>query len=181
MEVNPIDFYSPENRLFAALSQNFAEAGVIDPIALYVILDWKAPRARTRHLARLAKKGGSFTAAVTQIAAGLYAATDPKHKLELLIMSWGFRLPKATAILAVLYPDMFTIYDVRVCERLGAFHRIGDCRWSSNAWIEYQRFLVAVREAAPEGLSLRDCDRWLWGESKRDTLLKELAEPATAG
>jgi hypothetical protein len=75
------------------------------------------------------------------------------------------------------YPDTFTIYDIRVCDMLRAFHQLGDMKWSHKAWQEYQRFVVAVQAAAPQGLSLRDCDRWLWGQNKRQALLNELAEP----
>ena len=41
-------------------------------------------------------------------------------------------------------------------------------------WDEYQRF-TAVYLAAPAGLSLRDCDRWLWGKSKQRQLAGEIA------
>jgi hypothetical protein len=87
---------------------------------------------------------------------------------------WGFRLPTASAILTVLYPDIFTMYDIRVCDTLQAFHQLGSMKWSSAAWREYQRFLGAVRDAAPRGLSLRDCDRWLWGKDKWETLRNEI-------
>lgn len=164
--------------LFPALAQNFSDTGTLDPLGLYLILDWKAPRARTRHHSRLTRIAGSFNAAVKMIAADLYAATNAEQQLGLLSTKWGFRLPTASAILAVLRPDTFTIYDIRVCNTLHAFHRLGDMKWSPKAWQEYQRFVVAVRAAAPQGLSLRDCDRWLWGENKRETLLNELAQRA---
>jgi hypothetical protein len=47
-------------------------------------------------------------------------------------------------------------------------------KWSVELWREYQRFIDAVRAAAPSGLSLRDCDRWLWGRDKRKAMLAEL-------
>jgi hypothetical protein len=174
---DPIAYYSPETLLFPALAQSFADTGRLDPAALYLILDWKAPRARTLHRARLARIAGSFNAAVNEIAADLHAAGGPEQQLGSLLTKWGFRLPSATAILTVLHPEMFTIYDIRVCNSLRAFHRLGGMKWSAKAWEEYQRFILAVRDAAPQGLSLRDCDRWLWGRDKREALLKELAEP----
>jgi hypothetical protein len=118
-----------------------------------------------------------FKAAVNEIAAALHAATGPEQQLELLLVDWGFQLPTASAILTVLLPDQFTIYDIRLCDSLHTFHRLGGLKWSHEVWEEYQRFIVAVRHSAPRGLSLRDCDRWLWGRNKRDALLKELAEP----
>ena len=102
-------------RLFPRVAKTFARTGKIDAVAFYLILDWKSPRARTRHGRRLAERDkGSFSAAVMQIAAGFRAATAPEQRMRLLIETWGFRVPTASAILAILYPDEFTIYDVGV-------------------------------------------------------------------
>lgn len=174
--LDPIAYYSPETLLFPALAQSFADTGDLDPETLYLILDWKAPRARTRQCRRLARIAGSFDAAANGIAADLSAAGEPERQLGLLLTKWRFLLPTASAILAVVYPDTFTIYDIRVCNALGDFHQPGGMKWSAKAWGEYQRFIAAVRRAAPEGLSLRDCDRWLWGRDKRKPLLAELAD-----
>lgn len=176
--IGPIAYYNPETVLFPAVARSFADTGTLDPEVLYLILDWKVPRARTRHRSRLATIAGSFSAAVANITVELRAATGPEQQLQLLLTKWGFRLPTASAILTVLYPDTFTIYDIRVCNTLNAFRQLTDTRWSPTVWREYQRYIVAVRNAAPEGLSLRDCDRWLWGSDKREALRKELAPPA---
>jgi hypothetical protein len=176
--LDPIFYYNPETLLFPGLAENFAESGDLDPATLYLILDWKAARARTKQCARLAQvAGGSFAAAAHGIGADLHAASKPEQQLALLLRKpkWGFLLPTASAILAVLYPNTFTIYDIRVCKALGDFYNLGGMKWSANAWTEYQRFVAAVRDAAPEGLSLRDCDRWLWGRDKRQAMAAELA------
>jgi hypothetical protein len=173
---DPIAYYSPETLMFPAIAKSFADTGFLDPAALYVILDWKAPRARTRHRLRLAGMAGSFNAAVKEIAADLQTAIGPEQQLGLLLTKWRFRLPTASAILTVLYPDIFTVYDIRVCDALHDFHQLGDRQWSPIVWGEYRRFIDAVRAAAPEGLSLRDCDRWLWGKDKQATLRSELGE-----
>jgi len=174
--ISPIAYYSPETYLFPEISQRFASTGGLDPMALYLILDWKAPRARTRHRSRLARIAGNFGAAAREIAADLKLADEPEQQLGILLTRWGFRLPTASAILAVLYPEVFTIYDIRVCNALQKFHHLGNIKWSHEAWTEYQRFVVAVRATAPQDLSLRDCDRWLWGRDKEATLLKELTD-----
>ena len=164
--------------MFPAIAQTFCDDGTLDPVALYLILDWKAPRARTPHRSWLARIAGSFSRAVNEVAIDLRAATAPEERLGVLLTKWGFRLPTASAILTVLYPDTFTIYDVRVCNALHAFHQLGGMKWSPQTWREHQRFIGAVRDAAPQGLSLRDCDRWLWGRDKQKGLLSELAEPS---
>jgi hypothetical protein len=172
--LDPIAYYSPENHLFPALAEKFARTGTLNPEELYLILDWKASRARTRHRSRLVKIAGSFEAATQRIASDLHTATGPEQQMEALIIKWVFRLPTASAILAVLYPDTFTVYDARVCEVLSGFHTLGDMNWSHEAWQEYERFVEAVRATAPSALTLRDCDRWLWGRSKQQALRSEL-------
>jgi hypothetical protein len=92
-----------------------------------------------------------------------------------LLTEWGFRLPTASAILAALYPEEFTVYDIRVCTVLGAFHHLGDQKWSPEMWRRYQQFVGAIRAAAPSGLSLRECDRWLWGRDKQAAMEAEIA------
>ena len=57
---DPIAYYSPETLLFPGLARRFADTGRLEPAALYLILDWKASRARTRHRSRLARIAGSF-------------------------------------------------------------------------------------------------------------------------
>ncbi|MGH7121895.1 MAG: hypothetical protein ACREFP_23370 [Acetobacteraceae bacterium] len=143
--IDPIAYYSPETYLFPALAQSYADTGAIDPMALYLVLDWKAPRARTLHRSRLAKLAGSFNRAVSMIAAELDAAANPEQQLRLLLTKWGFRLPTATAILAVLYPETFTIYDIRVCNTLGAFRQLGNVKWSRQAVVA--QFEIADRSS----------------------------------
>ena len=92
---------------------------------------------------------------------------------------WGFLLPMASAILAILYPKEFTVYDRRVCECLAGFHDLANRSAFDVVWEGYCRFLEAVDDATPDGLSLRDKDRWLWGKSFYENL-KRLAESVFA-
>jgi hypothetical protein len=171
-------YYAPDTQFLAQLAQSFEQTGRLDPEAFYLVLDWKAARARKKHLARLTKLAGSFNKAVHDIATGLSKSEDAEC-LRLLMTKWGFRLPTATAILTALYPNKFTVYDVRVCRALGSdvenFERLSSLRWSSELWENYKRFIKAVERATPPALSLRDRDRWLWGKDKRRGMLDELS------
>jgi hypothetical protein len=94
-----------------------ADTNNLDPSALYLILDWKAQRAAgsdpaTPAIRRIA---GSFEAATHRIAADLCAAAGSDQQLGLLLAKWGFPLPTASAILAFLYPDKFTITTACAC------------------------------------------------------------------
>ena len=94
--------------------------------------------------------------------------------MKVLISDWGFRLPMASAILTVLYPNAFTIYDVRVCEVLGDY-RNAQYRTNFDAlWSEYQSYIVAVKKAVTEKYELREKDRWLWGKSFSKQLQEDI-------
>ena len=116
-------------------------------------------------VSRLLKKAASFREASDRLAFELHAAKTAQDKLELLMDAWGFPLPMATAVLTVLYPEEFTIYDVRVCGQLNDFRYLSQRRFSAALWDAYCRFVDAVRAKAPTGFSLRDADRYLWGQS----------------
>src|ERR1017187_1229205 len=94
-----------------------------------------------------------------------------QEKLEIMMdkEKGGFFLPMASAILTVLYPDDFTIYDIRVCDSLGEFHDLANKTKPSAIWDGYVKFKKSVIEKALPNLSLRDKDRYLWGKSfKKD-------------
>jgi hypothetical protein len=167
-------FYDLEHYLFTEVGPRFAETGEIAPADFYIIIIWKANRAKTRVRDRLDEKRGGFNEAVRSIAASLRASTGQRERLEVLMKVWGFRLPLASAILTVLYPDDFSVYDVRVCGQLGAHRELAGREYSDRLWDEYQQFLHAVNKATPPGLSLRDRDRYLWGRSFYEDVTKDL-------
>ena len=114
----------------------------------------------------MAKKGGTFASAVEQIASSLREASDSKRRLEVLMGNrWEFRLPTATAVLTVLFPNDFTVYDARVCGVLKRFSELANMPFSDDLWASYLDFKKAVESSAPMAFSLRDKDRHLWGKS----------------
>jgi hypothetical protein len=172
-----IKFYNLEQYLFGEVKKRFHDTGDISPLDFLLILHWKSARARTKAIDRLKKiVGGDFDRATKEIALSLYRAPDSKKRLELLMNKWQFRLPTATAILTVLYPDEFTIYDVRVREVIG-FDPIkevfSETSWPQT-WDDYNKFKKCVIQAAPANLSLRDKDRHLWGKSLSDAIKCDL-------
>jgi hypothetical protein len=173
--IDPIDYYSPDTILFPKLAVRFGHIGHPTAEELYLILDWKASRARTKHLDRLTRSGRIFLQAAQDIAQDLHGAADDMERLRLLMAHpWRFPLPTATAVLTVLYPDRFRVYDIRVCEALGDFKKLVHWRWSDRFWPEYCRFVAAVRSAVPAHPTLRHADRYLWGMNKRNDLRDKL-------
>jgi hypothetical protein len=97
------------------------------------------------------------------------------------VTKWEFALPTATAILAILYPDEFTVYDVVVCEEIDDQYR-PQLYGPDSAWNEYEEYHKKVAKTEPAELSLRDKDRFLTGRSYYKWLEKkeyELASQAT--
>jgi hypothetical protein len=158
-------FYSDEGYLMEA-GQRFRKSGEISAADFYMLLMWKANRAKNYHRERLKQKAGTFDAAVANIASDLFASTESKRRLQALMEKWEFALPTATAILTLLYPDDFTVYDWRVCDEVGQTYK----PWrgfSDKLWSEYEQFVKAVIKNTPNGLTLRDRDRFLIGRSIR--------------
>lgn len=151
------DFYDPEGYLLDVVGRTFRSTGKIEAADFYTILIWKAERAKNRHKSRLKMiTCGSFKDAVNTLAAELYACTDRKARLMVLMDHWEFRLPTATANLTILYPEEFTVFDWRVCDELllkdGLKFPYEPWSWrdfSEVLWDQYGRFKEDVIEQTP--------------------------------
>jgi hypothetical protein len=165
-------YYDDEKYLLDEVGQCFRMTGKLEPADFYTILIWKAERAKNRHRKRLKEIAGcSFKEAVHDIASELHASADCRRRLEVLMKRWGFLLPTASAILTILYPDEFTVYDWRVCQELGCEYGPWCSRgYSDVLWSHYESFRQAVIDQTPSHLSLRDKDRFLTGRSIRRTI-----------
>jgi hypothetical protein len=80
----------------------------------------------------------------------------------------------ASAILTVLYPNDFTVYDVRACDQVKGFHTLAARQNADSLWRGYLDFKQAVERATPKRLSLRDKDRFLWARSRHDDLVSSI-------
>ena len=173
----PLDylkFYDLEHYLFTEVSGRFNRTGAISPADFYMIVIWKANRAKSRIRNRLSKHEGGFAGAVEALTAALREADGAADRLEILMKTWGFRLPMASAILTVLYPLEFTVYDARICTQLGAFEGLADRHYSEALWDDYGSYMAVMTRAAPSGLSLRDKDRFLWARAFYEGVMKDL-------
>jgi len=168
-------YYDLESYLFDTVAPRFARQGHLSAADFFCIVIWKANRAKEKIARRLLAQGyHDLDAAVHALTSGLAQRTNAKDRLRYLWEDWGLRLPMASAILAVLYPDDFTVYDTRVCGVLGEFHNLNNLVNFDNLWRGYQAYKHAVEESAPKGLTLRDKDRYLWGKSFYKQLLEDL-------
>ena len=163
--------YDLESYVCDTVGPRFRTVGKLSAFDFFCIVVWKANRAKSKIAKRLLVLGhGDLERAVGVLTSDLTAAVGPKERLRVLHRKWGFRLPMSSAILSVLYPEEFTVYDVRVCGVLGDFSRLGSITRFDRLWDGYVEYRKAVSEAVPGHLSLRDKDRFLWGKSFAEQL-----------
>ncbi len=160
-------YYLLEDFIFSEVRKNFLENGYLVPEEFFCIVIWKSNRAKTAIKRKLLQKG-NLKSVVKGLTSQTFHAIGREKKLKLLLNQWKFHLPMASAILAVLYPNDFTIYDARVRGQLG----IGDFSGRKNQVEEYfTKYLLAIRRIK-FGKTLRDKDKYLWGKSFYKDLLK---------
>jgi hypothetical protein len=161
--------------LFETVRVRFQEQGYLNAFDFFSIVIWKANRAKS-NVAKMLTKASSIGLEnlVKIITNGVANAPSPKEKLRVL-WSGGFRLPMASAILTVLYPEEFTVYDYRVCDELEIPKILDSIRSFDMVWEGYTDFKAQVIANTPSGLSLRDKDLYLWGKSRCDQLIKDIS------
>ncbi len=169
-------YYDIESYLFNIVRCRFAEQHCLSAFDFFCIVIWKANRAKSK-IARKLLAGGhvDLDTAVHELTAGLAQQPTAKDRLRYLWETWQFRLPMASAILTVLYPEEFTIYDVRVCDMLGGFHNLYNLTRFENLWDGYEAFKRQVNDMSPKELTLRDKDRYLVGKSFYEQLARDIA------
>jgi hypothetical protein len=177
-DIDFIAYSNLEQYLFTEVHKRFHKEHSIGAFDFFSIIVWKANRAKSRiaHRLRLAdQKHADLESIVRSLTEALYA-TSGDRRLGLLLDrdKWGFRLPIASAILTVFWPDEFTVYDFRVCDQLNAFEGLANCTKIDRILREYPQFVIAVNNRVLKELSLRDKDRYLWGRSIAQQLDKDL-------
>ena len=167
-------YYNLESYLFGEVSKRYAKTKTVSTPDFFCIVIWKANRAKSKVAGRLLAKKPykDLESAIGALVKEVSEETDMKGQLSILINGWGFRLPMASAILTVLFPDKFTIYDFRVCEVLNDFQRAEHLTFEP-LWKQYSGYIKQVSKIG-QGLSLRDKDRWLWGKSFISQLIKDI-------
>jgi hypothetical protein len=158
-------YHNLESYLFDTVHRTFHEQGYLSAFDFFCIVIWKANRAKSKIAGNLLVRGsGGLEETARELTEGIARQSTPDDKLLYLLQGWGFRLPMASAILTVLYPRDFTVYDVRVAGELG-IKDIAALSSLDRIVALYREFVQAVQRAAPAGLTLRDKDRYLWGKS----------------
>lgn len=180
--MNYLRYYDLEAYLFEHVTRAFQRRGHLTGFEFFSIVRWKANGATAQVARRLRQSGHKdLEAAVQLLTTEIAQADSSKDKLEILVVKWGFKLPLASAILSVCYPETFAIYDRRVCNQLGGFHNLAHKTNFENIWEGYTEFMQAVGQAGPSTLTLRDKDRWLSARSTYHDLMTQVARSFQRG
>lgn len=174
MATHYIKYYDLENYILTEVRDNFNINGHLTAFDFFCIVIWKANRAKTKIAQRLLKYNPDINQSVKDLTAKIFSATDDRQKLKVLIDDYQFRLPMSSAILSLLYPDNFTVYDVRVCDTLTNFRRLDTITNFEKLWLGYKDYIGNVKKFELQNLSLRDKDRFLWGKSFYEQLNRDL-------
>jgi hypothetical protein len=167
--IDPIDYrnyYELEKYLFSEVTHHYERDGYLNAFDFFCIIVWKANRAKSKVARKLIKfNKGTLNETVKILTNEISNGKTSKDKLAILVEKWGFYLPIASAILTVLYPTEFTIYDSRVCDILQKYQELADEMKIDQIWNGYQAYMQSIIECEPKELNLRDKDRYLWGKS----------------
>ncbi len=163
---NYLKYYWLDNYLEKEVRPAFVKNHFLTAEEFFAIIFWKSKRPAKRIRASLSDE------AIKNLTETIANEKDLDTKLDILLDKDGFDIAMASAVLTTLYPETFTVYDYRVREQVNK--RIGDgsekIRNLSTVVNRkekkrlYWKYVSLVRGTYP-ALSLRDCDRTLWGES----------------
>jgi len=171
------DFLEKEVRLA------FVENHFLTAEQFFAIVEWKVPRFGKIHLSYLRNDD------IKQLTGEIYdAGSSKERRLEVLLKDSdgrnrrGIRLAMASAILTILYPTEFTVYDVRVRKQLRKcrlwLEDPDDITNDKNVVNKYlEKYLPSVKTVAQKNnLLLRDCDRALWAKDWHEDLQDFIGE-----
>jgi len=175
-----LTYYQLEQYLFEEVHQRFHLERSLGAFDFFSIVIWKANRAKSKIASKLLtrdpKRTTNLETISREVTRSLYDAPDHKQRLRLLMKDWDFALPMASAILTVCWPEEFTVYDYRVRLVLKDVRELNNLTDFEKIWSGYNRYKMSVSESAPIELSLRDKDRYLWGQSTALQLEKDIQQ-----
>jgi hypothetical protein len=171
-------FYNLEQYLFETVTGRFREQKYISDFDFFCIVIWKANRAKSKIARKInSLPGRSLNERVRNMTNAIYKKHEAKDRLRFLINDMKFRLPMASAILTVFYPEEFTVYDERVCNQLPGKEkhlRLVNKSSFEKVWEGYEAFKKEVMIEATHESDLREKDRYLWGKSFHDQLRMDI-------
>lgn len=186
-KIDYLKYYWLEKSFFPEVYNFFHKKGYITPEHFFSIVVWKSIRPRKLIKHGLLRNGKTINNTVHNLSKKIFKANSKEERLEILIGNGrknkkqnGFQLAMASAILTVLYPKDFTVYDFRVRSQLidqeKKVNKYTDITGSQKVVEKYfhqyipQVLKLGRKISRNKQLSLRDCDRLLWAKSWHEDL-----------
>jgi len=150
-----------ERYLFEDINKKFKTGHHLNSDDFFTIIAWK----RKASAIKIAKKWKGL--AVENVTENIFKESDDNKKVEILIGIGGIGLAIASSILAVCYPDRFTIIDYRALNSLRKIEK-DRCKdlpdkaenFKKENYFEYLD--ICQRIWKKYASSLRDFDKMLW-------------------
>lgn len=151
----PFEF---ENYLFEKVTKNFQKNQSLTKEEFFSIIIWKRNASKTK-IRNTIKDSGKT---VFEITHSLFEAKNNKQRLQSLTSIKNIGVSIASAILAVCYPDDFTVVDYHVVASLKrrGIEIQGKPDSNKNDYLDY----VEKCKKFKGKLTLRNFDRALWGD-----------------
>lgn len=172
-----------ESYLLGHVKTNFQQLGFLSASEFFCIVIWKANRAKSKIARKLLRESGckNLDEAVHKLTGEIAQTGTAEARMRVLVEKWRLALPMASAILTILYPEEFTVYDVRVAsvideENHTNFVHLVNRTSFANLWSGYSEYTDQVRKSAPPTYSLREKDHHLWGKSFFIQLEKDIRD-----
>jgi len=151
-------YYFLEDYLFKTVNKNFYENKYLTPEEFLAIIIWKRNASKTKVIKGINASGKS----VKTITNEIYKSTSREEKLQILLGIKNIGIALASAVLTVLYPDEFTVFDYRAKNSLETLN-IQIKGNPDNKPKDYFNYVDICEEQRKKyNLSLRDFDRTLW-------------------
>lgn len=167
-------YYNLENYVRNIVRKKFGQQGYINGFDFFCIIIWKANRAKSKTAERLLKEKANLDLTCKELTQKISKAPCAKERLRILFTDYKFLLPTASAILSVLYPDDFSVYDIRVCGILNDFTKLSNKTNFEKLWKEYEKYLIAVKAYNTSKKNFTEADQNLWGKSFYDELTTDI-------
>jgi len=171
-----LKLYWLEKHLFGKVHEKFERDEPDEPIDdfdFYCIVYWKSSRNKTgirNGLDKLDKTPGKLFDEVRKTE----AAGKPKDTVKVLTKVEGIGIAIASAILAVCYPDKYTVVDSYVFKKVQDWGYLSDASLNDEGYLRYND--LCKRWSCELHISLRKLDRILWTNAWEEGLKKWLGE-----
>jgi len=154
--------YNLEDHLFTCVHEKFKQRKHISPFDFYCVVYWKSNRNRKGIREGLGKSDpGKLFDEVRE-------ARKPKAKVEALIKVKGIGIAIASAILAVCYPEEYSVVDSLVFKLVKKWGYLSDASLNVGGYLRYNEWCLERRDEWR--IKLREVDRIVWRKAWEEGL-----------